>query len=112
MTADQPEISENDQKLAHTLFDHLIYEVYNGLLTAYEESSLMKGEDERYAKLFDQLQTILDELDEIINSALDTIPGLPSREESEEIAREALDKLALMNALPKGSLTPEKEKLH
>ena len=108
----QPEITENDQKLAHTVLDHLIYEVYNGMLTAYQEAVLMKHEDERFNVLEAELSKMLDQMDELINRALDTIPGLPSREESEEMAREVMDQLALLNALPPGTLTNPKEQLH
>jgi len=106
------EISENDKRLAHTVYDHLIYEVYSGLLTALEESTAMKSQDERFKKLHDELQLVMDTLDEVIHSALDTIPGLRSREEAEELARKEMDKLALIQGFPIGSMTPEKEIQH
>ena len=106
------DITENDQKLAHTVFDHLIYEAYNGLLTALEESAIMKSEDDRYKKLYLELTGILNELDESINSALDTIPGIPTREEAEVQARKLLDTAGLLKGYPPGSLTSEPEIKH
>lgn len=108
----KPEITENDQRLAHTVYDHLVYEVYGGLLTALEESLSMRSQDERFRALADELQVVMDQLDEIIHSTLDTIPGLPSREESTELARKQFDSLALLEGFPRGSMTPEKEIKH
>lgn len=106
------EPNQNDLKLSHTVFIHLLDEAFGSLLIALDECLVMQNEDERFQNLAMQLEGITDQLSAIIDETIDKIPGTLSREEAEERANEFLEQIALMAGMPKEAFIPEPGQLH
>jgi uncharacterized protein YdcH (DUF465 family) len=92
--------TQTDEQLYHTVTEHLLQDAAEGLIVAIGESELMKDKDPRFAELLDKLVPLMNELDDIINDAYDTIPGMLSREEAGEKMDNLLNGLFQNGNLP------------
>ena len=107
---DEPTPSDADLQLAHTVFVHVVDEAFTSLLIAIEECNLI--DDSRAQDLIAKLRVIAEELMVVSDDIMDTIPGVMSREEAEEIVTEALERAALLKGFRADSLKPDTEVLH
>lgn len=75
--------SEADVRLGHTVMQHVLIGGFGSLLIALEEASLFEDDDPRFGELIDAVSVIMDDIDDVVNHFLDTIPGTLTREEAE-----------------------------
>src|SRR6476469_6098683 len=98
-----------DKQLEHTIGVHVLEEASLSLIVALEEVALEADNDPRFEKVKNELQIILDLLMKTVNEALDTIPGIMTEEEAEQLVTSALKRAALLQGFAADSLLPEPE---
>lgn len=110
--SNEQNFSENDQKLHHTVFAHLLEGALGELMTAFDESVQVYEEDERYMELFLRLSALMDLLMDLISDMIDALPGMLSKEEAEENVSQLFRSFAVMNGLPANVFLPDDEPVH
>jgi len=107
---DKPELTTSDKQLLHTIHEHLVLDAFDGLIVAAEE--LKQVDEERFRVLLDKVNTMIAELEGAVDEALDSIPGVLSKDEANNLLRETLESLALLQSMPAETFLPDPEVLH
>lgn len=104
--------TEADEKLHHTVAEHLVDGAYAELMIAMDEATLMKDKDERYMEMYLALPPILEQIIAVANTMMDDIPGIISREEAAEAAEAMFRRFAIDQSLPPDTYLPKDEQVH
>lgn len=107
--------TEEDSAIIHAIQEHLSVAVYQ-LMTAFGELSTL--DDERAITLSASLLTMAQQLDDILEPIVDSIPGTITREEAQEMVAELDESTRQLDLLvrsmqngtgPKDSEEPKEE---
>lgn len=108
MTKETISQSDDDLRLMHTLFSHVMEEAFFSLIVAIEEAEEGK-DDPRFVKLQEGLLPIIEQLLALVNVVIDEIPGALSEKEAQELVDEVLTTAALLQGFPADALLPDPE---
>lgn len=102
------ELTENDERFEHIVFDHLLL-AYKEIIIAATEAATGPEEDSRFGELTLLLDATLRSFDKLINDQIDLIPGSMSLEEANHAVNKIFENAALLNGLPADSYLPPKQ---